>query len=121
MRFGFAAEFGFAAQPGADPKVGVQNAALLSGDPDEGERGITSAKRIHIVGHGPDTRLRLVGDWEHKPIEGIQTAHGIERALDKLLREQVSRARANGCSWTEIGTALGTTKQSAWERFSDEE
>jgi hypothetical protein len=25
----------------------------------------------------------------------------------------------SGCSWTEIGEALGTSKQAAWERFSE--
>ena len=30
----------------------------------------------------------------------------------------VRSARAAGASWTQIGTALGTTKQSAWEAHS---
>jgi hypothetical protein len=37
-----------------------------------------------------------------------------------VLRDQVGRARQAGCSWTEVGEALGTTKQAAWERFSRE-
>jgi len=82
---------------------------------------IATTKRLRIVGHGSSTRLRLLGDWDHRPVEGIEVARGLERALDKLLREQVRRAREGGCSWTEIGRALGTTKQSAWERFSGEE
>ena len=95
---------------------------LASGIPDGRELAvITSAKRIRIVGTGPRPRLRLAGNWDDRPIEGIELAHGVEQALDKLLREQVRRARANGCSWTEIGRALGTTKQSAWERFSGED
>jgi hypothetical protein len=63
----------------------------------------------------------VVGDWQQRPLEGIELAHGVERALDKLLREQVRRARDHGCSWTDIGRALGTSKQSAWERFSGED
>jgi hypothetical protein len=82
---------------------------------------IAPTKQIRIVGHGSDTRLRLLGNWDDRPIDGIQAAHGVERALDKLLREQVRRARDAGCSWTEIGNALGVTKQSAWERFSGEQ
>jgi hypothetical protein len=82
---------------------------------------INSAKQLRLVGRGPATRLREVGDWEQRPIEGIELAHRVELALDKLLRDQVRRARSSGCSWTEIGRALGTTKQSAWERFSGEE
>ena len=82
---------------------------------------ISSAKRLRIVGHGTQSRLRLLGDWDRRPIEGIQVARGVESDLDKLLREQVRQARDDGCSWADIGRALGTTRQSAWERFSGED
>jgi hypothetical protein len=81
---------------------------------------IATHKRLRIVGHGSSTRIRPVGDWGAHPLEGIREARGVERALDKLLREQVHQARAAGCSWTEVGAALGTSKQAAWERFSGE-
>jgi ClpX C4-type zinc finger len=41
----------------------------------------------------------------------------VDRQLDKFVRH----ARSRGITWTRIGTALGTTRQSAWERFSGEE
>ena len=44
---------------------------------------------------------------------GIQ----VDRQLDKFVRH----ARSRGLTWTRIGMALGTTRQSAWERFSGEE
>src|SRR5262245_26020793 len=47
-------------------------------------------------------------------------AHGAAKVDDKL-QELVAFARRHGKSWTEIGQALGTTKQSAWERFSGED
>jgi hypothetical protein len=34
--------------------------------------------------------------------------------------QTVSKAREASHSWTEIGEALGVTKQTAWQRFSDE-
>ncbi|MGC1419107.1 MAG: ClpX C4-type zinc finger protein [Acidimicrobiales bacterium] len=37
------------------------------------------------------------------------------------LANWVLRARALGATWALIGEALGTTRQSAWERFSGEE
>jgi hypothetical protein len=40
---------------------------------------------------------------------------------DEQLRKLVPVLRKRGCSWTDIGTALGITKQSAWERFSGED
>lgn len=81
---------------------------------------IGSTKRLKIVGHGSSTRVHLVGDWEDRPLDGVREACGVERALDKLLREQVQLARHAGCSWSEVGEALGTSKQAAWERFSGE-
>ncbi|WP_018684979.1 ClpX C4-type zinc finger protein [Actinokineospora enzanensis] len=33
----------------------------------------------------------------------------------------VAKARALGGTWTQIGQALGVTRQSAWERFSGED
>jgi hypothetical protein len=38
---------------------------------------------------------------------------------DELLDRYVQAARAEGRSWSEIGTALGVTKQAAHERFVD--
>jgi hypothetical protein len=78
-------------------------------------------KRLRIVGQWPSSRIRLLGDWGDSPLDGVREARGIERALDKVLRDQIRRAREAGCSWTEVGDALGTSKQAAWERFSGEE
>jgi hypothetical protein len=41
---------------------------------------------------------------------------GVEEA-ERTLREAVHDARAAGDSWTVIGTALGTTRQAAYQRF----
>ena len=40
---------------------------------------------------------------------------------DRALTEWVAKARHQGISWARIGTALGITRQSAWERFSNKE
>jgi hypothetical protein len=80
---------------------------------------VRSDRRLKVVGQGASTRVRLVGDWAHQPLVGVRGVRGVERALEKVLRDQVGRARASGCSWTEIGEALGTSKQAAWERFSE--
>jgi hypothetical protein len=48
----------------------------------------------------------------------------IERASGRgkeSLTGWVTRARMLGATWDRIGSALGMTKQSAWERFSGEE
>ena len=40
--------------------------------------------------------------------------------VDRQLALWVTEARSRGITWTRIGTALGMTRQSAWERFSGE-
>jgi len=36
------------------------------------------------------------------------------------IKDAVRAARRQRMSWTEIGDALGVTRQSAWEKYSDE-
>ena len=73
---------------------------------------------LRIVGRGRDTRLRLIGDWEATPLDGLCHSARVAVALDKVQRQLVQQARTDGRSWTEIGASLGISKQSAWERFS---
>jgi hypothetical protein len=40
-------------------------------------------------------------------------------ASDLGLANQVARARANGRTWTQIGSVLGVSKQAARERFGE--
>ena len=80
-----------------------------------------STRRIRLVGNGRDLRVRASGDWETEPLEGIREACRVALALDKLTRESIEQARAAGHSWTQIGQALGLTKQAAWERYSDKD
>jgi len=47
------------------------------------------------------------------------TAVELRTLSDALLDRYVRAARGDGRSWTEIGTALGVTKQAAHERFVD--
>ena len=45
------------------------------------------------------------------------TANELGGLADELLDRYVQAARADGASWSDIGTALGVTKQAAHERF----
>jgi hypothetical protein len=49
---------------------------------------VGTGRRLRIIGRGSSTRLRLVRDWDERPPDGGREARGVERALDKLLREQ---------------------------------
>jgi hypothetical protein len=48
-----------------------------------------------------------------------QVSGEITSKADALLGYFVESARQAGCSWAEIGTALGVTKQGAQQRFVD--
>ena len=74
--------------------------------------------RVRIVGHGNHLRLRTIGDWEAHPIEALRECRRAATALEKAISQTVGEARESGRSWTEIGVALGVTKQTAWQRFS---
>jgi hypothetical protein len=41
--------------------------------------------------------------------------------VEGSLRSWIGEVRSRGVTWARIGQALGTTRQSAWERFSGEE
>ena len=63
-----------------------------------------------------DNLTDLAGE---RPLQALGVLAAIERWHRPLLQDAVDSARANGSSWAEIGTALGVTKQSAHERFSE--
>ena len=76
---------------------------------------------IRLEAQANKGRLRLVGTWGKKPLDDLRVACAASGAVDKLIRQTVEDARGAGCTWAEIGRALGMSKQSAWERFSGEE
>lgn len=75
-------------------------------------------KGVTLIGRGSRVRLHLVGPWEREPLEDVQDACRVDLAVEKLLHQSVQAAREAGHSWSEIGHAMGTSRQAAWERFS---
>lgn len=61
-----------------------------------------------IVADGPLERLTAANDL----------AGQLHARAHELLDHYVDHARANGSSWSEIGCALGTSKQAAQQRFA---
>ena len=83
--------------------------------------------RLLVVDDERNIRVRLASFFEGCG-HVVQTAESGKEALELLaLSELIARkaaygrqltvrsARVAGASWTQIGAALGTTKQSAWE------
>src|SRR2546427_7114657 len=58
---------------------------------------------------------------EAAPLErlaaAVDLAERMRERADELVDHFVQAARANACSWTEIGGILGVTKQGAQQRF----
>jgi hypothetical protein len=52
-----------------------------------------------------------------EPLEVAKMASTFERYFDAVKTEAVKAARKAGHSWEEIASTLGTSRQSAWERY----
>jgi hypothetical protein len=79
---------------------------------------------VQIIAGKP--RVMPPSQWEQELSDEDMLAHLPKVAaagaqVDRQLTSWVRKARARGITWTRIGTALGMTRQSAWERFSGEE
>jgi hypothetical protein len=82
----------------------------------------------HVELPGGTWRVTLVMPVDLTLIDGsvdpllllVALADGAAKVEDKI-QDLVTHCRAAGKSWTQIGQALGMTKQSAWERFSGED
>jgi hypothetical protein len=59
--------------------------------------------------------------WDDEITNVIRALADSVRAIEDRQREIVHEARRRGVTWTAIGDALGTTRQSAWGRYSDED
>jgi hypothetical protein len=60
---------------------------------------------------------RLIRQSSPDPLEVATMASTFERYFDAVKTEAVKAARAEGHSWEEIASTLGTSRQSAWERY----
>lgn len=54
-----------------------------------------------------------------EPLAAAIAARTLPALASAVEREMVARARGRGASWTEIGEALGMTRQAAHERFTE--
>lgn len=54
-----------------------------------------------------------------RDLRAIAALVGRQTDVAKQLHEAVTEARRNGKSWAKIAIALGTTRQSAHERYTD--
>ena len=63
--------------------------------------------------------MASIGDHRNtEPLARVEALRVIAETATNALPQAVDAARAADWSWTALGRALGTTRQSAWERYS---
>lgn len=79
----------------------------------------------HIISNPPSLPVGLTSWEQGLDLDGVlaslprMAAAGAQ--VESNLCRFVRRARDLGATWAVLGTSLGMTRQSAWERFSGEE
>jgi hypothetical protein len=62
------------------------------------------------------------GDWtnmtDDQLLAALKPAEASLDAVRSVLQAQIDTLRKRGISWSQIGNALGVSRQAAWERFS---
>lgn len=60
--------------------------------------------------------LRRRLDWRDDPAAVLHLLASLQRQIQARLPRAVADARAQGCSWAEVGDLLGVTRAAAWNR-----
>lgn len=55
---------------------------------------------------------------DEQVLERLPKLAGVAGQVDSALRQWVGEARRRKLSWARVGTALGMSRQAAWERFT---
>src|SRR5688500_4577427 len=70
---------------------------------------------LHKIASGED-----VERWRRDALTELVAVQNLRGGLDRNELSAVKVARAAGASWTDIATAAGITRQSAWEKWSED-
>ena len=67
-----------------------------------------------------ELRMPIWESWsDQQMLDHIPRMAVVADQVETDLRSWVRELRRRGATWSKIGGALGITRQSAWERFSD--
>ena len=75
-----------------------------------------SRTTAHVIGSAVNALDDALADGCPWP-DALNALRIIEWAITDRIERLVTKAREDGASWTEIGTALGMTRQAAQQRF----
>lgn len=74
---------------------------------------------IRLDAERGDGQVRLEVELESEdPLGQLRGLRAATRQLDVWQREIIARARQHGASWSDIGEAIGVTKQAAWAMYN---
>lgn len=80
-------------------------------------KSVPTDKRFEI-----SVNLSIEGDWQSHPLEFLaHITRSTQGLVEHNVRIAVAKAREQGSTWEEIGTALGVSRQSAWGKFASED
>jgi hypothetical protein len=85
--------------------------ARFSGGPVT-HRALTGPRRIGAAASDEDA-------WKHEVLYTLRCIQEVRQKCDGTELETVRHARQAALSWTEIATALGVSRQAAWERWHE--
>ena len=57
------------------------------------------------------------GSHSYSPLAALAATRTLSLVIDDTMRALVNKARHEGATWQDIGAALGTTRQAAYQRF----
>jgi ClpX C4-type zinc finger len=70
-------------------------------------------------GRRGELRLPMWESWtDRQMLDHIPRMAAVARQVETELQAWVRELRRRGVTWSRIGSAMGITRQSAWERFS---
>jgi hypothetical protein len=74
-----------------------------------------------MTAHQWEAWERVVGRDDADAMEVLRAASMYERYFQEVQKKAVEVVRAEGRSWQEIADAVGTTKQSAWQKWRSDD
>lgn len=76
---------------------------------------------IRLDAERDDEQVRVVVELQSiDPLDQLRGLRAADRQLDLWQREAIALARHQGVAWSEIGEALGVSKQAAWKLYNED-
>lgn len=77
--------------------------------------------RIRLDAERDDEQVRVAVELRSiDPLDQLRGLRAADRQLDLWQREAIALARQQGVAWSEIGEALGVSKQAAWKLYNED-